>query len=430
MANARAPRFSIRILQPGSQEPVSVLDITSRLVSLKYVDSEKKADAMTLTLSNRDLRFPDDPMFQHGAVLYARWGSEGLGPERICTVQKWTAGYDTFVVEAHGAGVTLNKTNLTEVWYQKSRSDIARILAKRYGYTEDQMFIDDTHEVYEIIQPRGKTAAQLLAAMAARESKNGVPFIFNANTYGFFFHARKYEQPSRRLYEWVGENAGALRDFPKFKASIQAKPGAVTVKGVDKTTGKPIEHKADDETTKGRPGFAAVKMTVNRKSGGVAFMQDVATETLCTTGAATVADAKKAAGAAFGKHSGMPLDCTATVDGDAFLEAKSVVTFEKIGRMLSGNYYVKDVTHTIASGDYTCELTCHRDGTNATGLTGAAAKAMQSSATKNDTAPAGGGDPGTPPDLVPRLQLNGRSGGQSWSYVPATGTSGSPPKQS
>lgn len=430
MPNARAPRFSIRVLTPGSQEPVPILDITSRLLSMKFVDSEKKADALTISLSNRDLRFPDDPLFAHGAVLYVRWGSEGLGPERICTVQKWTPGHDAFVVEAHGSGVALNKFNLTEVFYDKKRSDVARILAKRYGYTEDQMFIDDTIVEYSIIQPRGKTAAQLLAAMAARESKNGVPFIFNANTYGFFFHARKYEQPSRRLYVWVGENAGGLREFPKFKASIQAKPGAVTVKGVDKTTGQPIEHKADDETTKGRPGFAAVKMTVNRKTAGVAFMQDVVTETVCTTGAATVADAKKAAGAAFGKHSGMPLDCTAVVDGDAFLESKSVATFEKIGRMLSGNYYVKDVTHSIAAGDYTCELTCHRDGTNATGLTGAAAKAMQSSATKNDTAPADGGTPGTPPDLVPRFQLDGRTGGESWSYVPAGGTSGSPPKQS
>lgn len=426
---ARAPRFSVRVQPLGAHEATEIdRDLARRLISMKFVDSEKKADLFTIEFSNRDLRFPDDPLFEHGTTLYVRWGAFALGPERVCVVQKWTPGWDKFTVEAHGQGVILNKEPLTKVWYNASRSDVARDIATKAGYPPYQQFIDDTVDVFETVQARGKTAAQLCAAMAAKESSNyGTHFIFNANSSGFYFHARRLEQPSRRIYEWVGPNAGSMRAFPSFKASVQAKPGAVTVKGVDKDTGKPIEARADNETTAGRPGLAGVRINMDKKTGAKAYMQDVASEVVCTTAAPNAAEAKKTAQAQLSKRSGMPIEGSFPVDGDPFLEPKMVITVQKIGQMLSGNYYIKEVTHTVTPGDYVCELTILRDGVNRTGLTGSAAQAKQSSATQNDTTPTGGsGTPGAPPDLQPVIGVSNRTGDASYSYQPVGGMSGGP----
>ena len=426
MGNVLAPRLSIRVQPPGESEPRTLPRIEQRIESWSFVDDESKADILTIELANHDLRFPDDPIFEFGSRIYARWGAEGLGPEHICIVQKWTPGHPKFIVEAHGEGITLNKNQLTEVWTNVKRSDVVRILAERFGYGPEKQFIEDTGEVYEHIQAKARTPAQLMRMMADRESKEGIPYVFYIDGTGLHFHPRRLEQAPKRSYEFVGSTngpagPGKLRKYPGFKASTQAKPGAVKVAGVDPVTGKKIEATSSNTEDPGRPGLAPVVMTFDKASGKEAFRQDIASTTTAPTGATTPAAAKKVAGAVFGQKSGMPVECTFEVDGDPYFDAKSVVGLTRIGAMLSGNYYVKKIQHQGKPGDYSCTVTARRDGVNSTGTSGSAAAAAQSSAKQNDAAAPTTGGSGAPPELEPKAVIDPQSGKTTYSYVVKTG---------
>lgn len=423
MGNSLAPRISIRVQPPGAKEPITLDRIEQRIEEWSFDDDETKADVLSITFNNSDLRFPDDPIFEHGTRIYARWGADGLGPEQVCIIQKWQAGWPKFTIEAHGEGITLNKTKLTEVWYNVKRSDVARTLAERFGYGPSKQFIEDTGEVYDFIQTNAKTPAQLLRLMADRESKEGIPYVYYVDSSGFHFHPRRIEQAPKRTYEFVGATTGQagpgkLRSFPTFKASTQAKPGAVTVAGVDPNTGKPINATSSNAQNPGRPGLAPIVMTMDEKTGQETFREDISSTSVAPTGATTQEAAKKEAGATFARQSGMPVECTFVVDGDAFLTAKSVAGLTRIGAMLSGNYYAKKVKHAGKAGDYSCTVTATRDGVNGTGATGAAAAALQSKAKQNDaTAPPGTGA-GAPPALEPKVVLDPQTGVETYYYAP------------
>jgi hypothetical protein len=440
VGNIYAPRIEVRVQAPGSQviRPVE----RERVLEWSFDDDESKADVLKLKIDNHDLRYPDDTSFEHGATIYARWGNAGLGPERVCVVEKYQVGWPAFDVEGHGDGILLNKDKLTEVFYPSGsgsgikRSDVARLLADRYGYGPSEQFIEDTEETFPSISMRGKTPAQLLRLMAARESKNGIPFVYYVDGTGLHFHPRRIEQPPRREYEFVGAVNGAagpgkLREFPKFKVSAQAKPGSVKVAGVDPNTGKKVTATASNKDDPGRPGLAPVTITIDKQSGvknvsgGTSqpnySWHPLASTSTVATGAQTPAEAKKVAGAALAKSSGMPTEGTVPVDGDPHLTAKIVVKLSRIGTMLSGNYYVKKVLHAGKGGDYTCTLTIVRDGVNRTGAQGAAAQAVQSTAKQNTAAAPAGSGPGAPPKLAPKIQLDQASGVKTVTYVPDTG---------
>ncbi len=428
MTSALAPRIQIRVQSPGMKEPAPFPN--ERIKEWSFDDDESKADVLKLTINNSDLRFPDDPVFEHGARIFARWGAAGLGPEQECIVQKWPGSiWPDFQIEAHGDGITLNKTKLTEVWTNKKRSDVVAILAERFGFGPTQRFIEDTGEVYDTIQTRGKTPAQLLRAMADRESKNGVPYVYYVDGTGLHFHPRRLEQTPQRSYAFVGAvngtgGPGRMRSFPTFKASVQAKPGAVSVAGVDPTTGKKVTATASNKDDPGRPGLAPIVLTMDKKSGEIALRSDIASTSTAPTGATTPEEAKKVAGAALAKSSAMPVECTVVVDGDPYLTAKSTVELTKIGTMLSGLYYAKKVVHSGKGGDYTCTITATRDGVNRTGVQGAAAAAAASAAKQNTAKPPDGTGSGAPPELEPKVVIDKQSGTKSYSYVPKTGQSG------
>jgi hypothetical protein len=434
MSNVFAPRIRVRVQPPGAKEPVPLA--VERVTEWTFEDDESKADKLVLTIDNRDLRYPDDPTFEHGGRIFARWGSQGLGPEVECIIQKWPGPiYPTFQVEAHGDGITLNKTKLTRAFEKPGgirRSDVVRAIANEFGYGPAQQFIEDTVELYDIIQFRGKTAGELLFTMAKRESKNGVPFVYYVDSTGLHFHPRRVEQAPSRVYEFVGSTIGAesaakLRKFPTFKASVQAKPGAVAVAGVNPTTGQKVTGKASNNDNAGRPGLAPIVLTIDAQTGVKTFKEDIASTAVAPTGAQTPEEANKVAGAALAKSSSMPVECTFEVDGDPHFMAKSVVELRRIGTMLSGNYYVKKIVHQGKGGDYACMCTALRDGVNRTGAPAAAASAAASTAKQNDASGPNGGAGGTnaPPELEPQVTIDGPTGKKTYSYVPKTGQNAS-----
>ncbi len=55
-------------------------DITGEITSFVFEDNEEELDVMELSVTNRHLRFVDDPLFHEGNEIVARFGYGAISP--------------------------------------------------------------------------------------------------------------------------------------------------------------------------------------------------------------------------------------------------------------------------------------------------------------------------------------------------------------
>lgn len=399
MFDITTPLVFMRVQRPGQAKPESlelnfVLEgqISSRLRSFTFTDSEKSADKCTFTLWNRDLRFPDDPAFDEGNRLVVAFGYAGyLSEPRELIVVDGLAGFE-FKVEAQSTAVLANKEKRTDLWRGLRWSQIIERIAQRNGYTESSRTIEDAGIAPHEVPQHGKTDAEFCKWIAKQ-----VGFQFWIDQRGFFFGARKLDQPSKRTFTLGEEGPGGLLDFPAFEKAPRNNPGKVKLQGVDTKTKKPFEVTGDDKGTAGRPGLASILDLIDPVDGQTTQRQTAAAPTVvASTTAQTKEEAQKRADGLYKLAQTTSRACTASAYGDPKLPAKSVCTLSGIGTRLSGNYYVSEITHTIGVGSYTMALKCKRDGTSSAGKTNVAGPA--SSAAVNATKGASATD-GAPAQL-------------------------------
>ena len=53
-------------------------DITQEITSFSFMDNEEELDVLELSVTNRNLQFVDDPLFQEGNEVVARFGYVGV----------------------------------------------------------------------------------------------------------------------------------------------------------------------------------------------------------------------------------------------------------------------------------------------------------------------------------------------------------------
>jgi len=81
------PQFSVTVVPEGSTE--ERVDLSERVLSFVFEDSEKKADKLVLTVDNWDLKNFDDPVWKKGNILEVSWGYPGdMAPTREVVIQK------------------------------------------------------------------------------------------------------------------------------------------------------------------------------------------------------------------------------------------------------------------------------------------------------------------------------------------------------
>ena len=63
-------------------------DITGEITSFIFEDNEEELDVMELSVTNRNLQFVDDPLFQEGNEIVARFGYAGnLSPRKKAVIK-------------------------------------------------------------------------------------------------------------------------------------------------------------------------------------------------------------------------------------------------------------------------------------------------------------------------------------------------------
>ncbi len=400
------PLLFLRVQQPGQTKPEKldlnfVLEgqISSRLRQFTYTDSENAADKASLTLWNRDLRFPDDPAFDRGNLLVIAWGYPGLlSEQRQLVVDDWTPGFE-FKVEAKATSVLMNRFKRTDLWTGLTWKQIVERIAERNGYGAAVRTIDDTGPAPAEIPQNGMSDAAFVKWIA---KKLGYQFWIDQR--GFFFGQRKLDQASRRTFTLGVEGLDGLLDFPAYEKAPAGNPAKVKLQGIDLQTKKPYEVTGDNASTKGRSGLATILELIDPKTGEASLRERAgAPEAVAATAAQTKAEAQKQADGLFKLAQTTPKKCKAMAYGDPRLSAKSVITLTGLGTRLSGNYYTTEVVHTIQAGEYKMTMSCQRDGTSGSGKTSVTGPASNAAVNTSTGTSAGAGKQLQPIDVVDKV---------------------------
>lgn len=387
------------------------IDITDRITSMTFEEEQGKADKLSFQVDNFDLSNFDKPDVKTGNKVEFSFGYPGnMSPVRRGVIQKVT-GATVLSVEALGMSVLMNKHQKKRTFSNMTIADVAREIARENGYGETQQFIDDKGldgrplPVEELISQARLTDAALLAQLGRK-----IGFHFFVDFDGFHYHPKRLGAKPVRRFVYYLDGSGDMLSFNVENDVYAKKTGGVQVQGRDPMKKTAIDESADNTSTQGRATLApTVEIITGISARDGSVLPDTAKATASTsvvpTSAASAAEAKQQAVAMFAGAQMGAVELSMKCRGDPRVLAKSIIEAQFPGaKTISGNYHVKAVAHRIdASGGYTMDLKCRRDGKTGTGT--GKAHVPSKGATNSATAPPN--DPSKPRDLVAIDQRDG-----------------------
>lgn len=355
-----SPILLARIEPEGGKE--TEVDLSDKIISFTYTDSEKKTDKLSLSVDNFDGSAWDTGIFEKGNIIKLRWGYPGfLCPERQVVIKKATGG-QVMAVEAEDRGVLMHRTTVCEDYENMTRSDVVRIIAERNGFGSEAQHVEDTGEVIDIINQPNISDARMLKRLA---HKHGFQFYIDWD--GLHWHSRMFNQTPERVYRWYTDGGNEAPDrilTYNVENDLTAKPARTRLKGMNPKTKKPISQEASEDDTK-RTRLQTVVLNRDVKAGEWAQSKRTSSEEDKPTAEDTDSKAKARADGRHKRTVEAAVKMTITVIGDPLLLAKTVIEVQGIAERLTGKYYIKEVVHNIASG-YQCTLKLITDGTRGT----------------------------------------------------------------
>lgn len=340
------------------------IDLSDRIKSLEYVDSEKSTDTLQLRVDNWDLANFDDPVWRKGNIVEVMWGYPGrMSPPRKMVIQKVT-GFQELTIEARDKGVLLNLATKARAFEGKTYSQIVEEIAEENGFGPDNRYIEVTEEIIPIVNQARLTDGQFLKRLAY---KNGFQFYIDFD--GLHWHDRVIRQELYREFSWLDANLNtqAIQAI-SIENDITGKPGKFTKKGRDPASKQDIEESGSNEGTDKESladiieFFDPETREFHERDRRDKVPDAVVSSDTAPTAESTSSKAKKLADGKYKKTQQTAVKATFTVLGDPLMVAKTVIKVSGLGKRLSGRYYVKKVKHSIGEG-YLMEISGVSDGT-------------------------------------------------------------------
>ena len=354
------PVFTIKAIPEG--KGAKPLDITDRTLSFEYVDEERRADKLCITLDNWDLSVFDDPTFRKGTILEVSHGYAGrMGPVRRAIIQS-IKGSRQVTIEAHGMAMVMHKIRRSRVWENTTLTSIATQIAKNYGAEfnvqggtiSDNVFVDPSLDQPRTRHQASETDATFLSRLARR---HGLEFYVDSQ--GLHFKQRNLAQAPVKEFVWYNGD-GDFLDF-SIENNITGRPGSVTKKGIDPLSGTALSHTAENGSDK-RPGLAPVMEIVDPITGESSNQARAAESHTEHTSETTATGTKSHAEGKFRKTQHETIHLNFQLVGDPDVLAKRIYIFGGLGKRISGRYYATQVTHKIDHGGYITSGKAKRDG--------------------------------------------------------------------
>ena len=404
-------------------------DITHEITSFLFEDNEEELDVMEVTVTDRNLQFVDDPLFQEGNEIAARFGYVGdLSARKIAVIKEIDydfpeSGDPTIRLKAYDRGHRLAGKQIQRVWQKPAPgilySEIAEQIAREQGLTPVVTPTVGRHP--RVTQGNASDAAFLRDLSTKSRSAGGdAGYVFFVQDGELHFHPRKLGDPPGLVIEYFTDRSGVLRSFQPSTQGQRMKGSGTETRsiGVDPRKKRHTEYRANDSGTPGRTVLGKKTYLVEGNSGEGRYRSQESgrivpsyEHTESRHEKTKQEPGRDRAESRFRETELRQVETTAVTIGIPSLVAKQNIEIRGVGAKFSGIYYCTSVRH-VFEGGYSCELKLRR---NALGR-GAGAKASDSKGKKNDQAAskhtkkaaAGAGktgQSGTPQPVKPRPKM-------------------------
>jgi len=355
-------------------------DITDEITSFVFEDNEEEMDLMEVSITDRYLQFVDDPLFQEGNEIVARFGYAGdLSNRKVAVIKEIDYdfpedGEPTIQIKAYDKGHNLAGRQIQRIWQKPAPgilySEIAEQIAKEHGLTP---VVTKTVGRHLRIAQGSKSDAQFLRELAAKSrDRNGrgvAGYVFYIEDNELHFHPRKLGLRPALTFEYFTDREGVLRSF-KPSTQSQSVKGAGTetmAVGVDPRKKRPVEHRANNETTPERISLGKNTYLVDGNTSEGRFRKQESGKIVQSFERSEgfheeprQEPAEDKAEQRFKEAELRHVEAVAVTIGIPTLIAKQNIEIRGVGRKFSGTYYCTSVRHIFADG-YSCELKLKRN---------------------------------------------------------------------
>lgn len=375
-------------------------DITHEITSFCFEDNEKELDVMELSITNRNLQFVDDPLFQEGNEIIARFGYvDNLSPKKKAVIKD--IDYDfpengdpTIRIKAYDKGFKLSGKDNQKVWQKPAPgilySEIAEEIAALNGLNP---IVTPTKVKHLRVTQSNMSDAGFLKELAQKSrDKDGDSvsgYVFYIQDDELHFHPRKLDEAPTVVLEYFTDRKGVLRSFRPATQSQGAKGAGTETKtiGIDPRKKETVTHKANNKTTSERTSLGKKTYLVDGNTGEGSYKEQETGKVVPSFDRTesfheepTQEPAKDVAEGQFKEAELKQVEASAITIGIPSLKAKQNIEVKGVGQKFSGVYYCHSVRHTIDGNGYTCDLKLKK---NALGK-GAGEKAEITQGKEND----------------------------------------------
>ena len=393
--NTFQPTFLIQI-----EGRALAADITREITSFLFEDDEEELDVLELSVTNRNLQFVDDPHFQEGNEIVARFGYvNDLSPRKKAVIKDIDYdfpedGAPSIRLKAYDKGYELAGKENQKVWQKPAPgilySEIAEEIAAANGLTP--MVTPTVGRHLRVVQSNVSDARFLkdLAVKARDRDGDGVTgYTFFVEEDGLHFHPRTLTRVPTTVLEYFTDRKGVLHSFRPSTQSQGAKGAGTQTRaaGVDPRRKAPVEYQADNETTPERTSLGRRTYLVDGNTGEAAYKEQESGRIVPSFERSEgfheeprQEPAQDLAEGTFAEAELRQVEAVAITMGIPGLRAKQNVEIRGVGAKFSGVYYCHAVRHAIGGGGYHCELKLRK---NALG-SGAGDKAAEVQGRRNE----------------------------------------------
>ncbi|MHB1000746.1 MAG: phage late control D family protein [Armatimonadota bacterium] len=376
-------------------------DITHEIISFVFEDNEEEMDVLEVTVTDRYLQFVDDPLFQEGNEIVARFGYvDNLSPKKVAVIKEIDydfpeTGEPTIRIKAYDKGYKLTGRQIQRVWQKPApgilHSEIAEQIAKEHGLAP---IVEQTVGRHLRVAQGNMSDAAFLKQIAvkSRSTDGTAGYVFFIQDNELHFHTRKLGSRPGMVLEYFTDKEGVLRSFAPSTQSQCVKGSGTETKsiGVDPRKKWHAEYKSNNSSTSDRTILGKKTYLVDGSSGEGKYRKQESGKIIPSYEHSESRHERSKhesshdhAESRFKDAELKQVEASAVTIGIPTLAAKQNIEIRGVGRKFSGIYWCTSVRHIFQDG-YSCELKLRR---NALGR-GAGSKSSDASGKKNEqTAP-------------------------------------------
>ena len=346
-----------------------MVDVTERVLTFTFEDSERDLDVLKLKVDNHDLYFLEHPAWVKGNLVKFAFGYPGrmfgVRPSRFAVVDS-VKGFRELTITCIEEAALANVVEC-RLFKNRTRIDVVRQLINEGRFPgvrvvqTDLALIEGEQQRQDWQQAR-QTDLQFLYRLAE-------PLGFEAYVEGdtlFFLPRRLGAAPVRRFTYFTGD--GDLLDFRITEWGVTSRPAQTVSKSRDPIERVNREACGSNETTrrdtlgnqnslrlkairasaaKAAPLVEAGVITPGQVPAQVRLF--LAGKSVNTSPSPRQDDLTNEANGRFRRQEQNEVKATATIVGDPLLKAKTVIEIDGVSTQLSGKWYIESHLHTITA---------------------------------------------------------------------------------